>query len=90
MLSLNGMRPFGGKLNTKTVRAWPKMDNIESFRVQDVTYGIITIAQPEMGERAQAYRGRQQGRWVLKGGDYDVPHCLGIDYMICLYRICSL
>ena len=32
MLSLNGMRPFGGKPNTKTVRAWLKVDNIISFR----------------------------------------------------------
>jgi hypothetical protein len=32
MLSLNGMRHFGDKLNTKTVRAGPKADNIISFR----------------------------------------------------------
>jgi cell division GTPase FtsZ len=61
MLSLNGMRPFGGRLNTKTVRAWPKADNIISFR-GDVTYGIRVIAQPEMGERAQAHRSHQRGR----------------------------
>jgi hypothetical protein len=57
---------------------------------RNVTYGIRAIAQPEMGERAQAHRGRQRGRWVLRGGDCDVPHCLGMDYMMCLYRICSL
>ena len=34
MLSLNGIRPFGGKPNTKTVRAWPKADNIISFRAK--------------------------------------------------------
>ena len=32
MLSLNGMRPFGGKPNTKTMQAWPKADNIISFK----------------------------------------------------------
>jgi hypothetical protein len=32
MLSLNDMRPFGGKLNTKTMQVWPKVDNIISFR----------------------------------------------------------
>ena len=32
MLSLNGMRPFGSKPNTKTVRTWPKVENIISFR----------------------------------------------------------
>jgi hypothetical protein len=32
ILSLNGMRPFGGRPNTKTVRAWPKADNIILFR----------------------------------------------------------
>ena len=46
--SLNGMRHFGGKLNTKIVRAWPKADNIISFRTRDVTYGIRVIAQPEI------------------------------------------
>ena len=51
---------------------------------------VSATAQPEMGERAQAHRGRQRERWVLKGGDCDVPHCLGIDYMMCLYEICSL
>jgi hypothetical protein len=32
MLCLNDMRHFGDKLNIKTVRAWPKADNIISFR----------------------------------------------------------
>jgi hypothetical protein len=32
MLSLNGMRHFGGKVNTKTMWTWPKVDNIISFR----------------------------------------------------------
>jgi hypothetical protein len=32
MLSLNGMRSFGNKFNAKTMRAWPKADNIISFR----------------------------------------------------------
>ena len=49
------MRPFGGKLNSKTVWAWPKADNIISFR-RDVTYGIRAIAQPKMREHAQAHR----------------------------------
>jgi hypothetical protein len=34
MLSLNGMWSFRGKPNTKTVWAWPKADNIISFRVR--------------------------------------------------------
>jgi hypothetical protein len=34
MLSLNGIRPFGGRPNTKTVRAWPKVDNIISFKAE--------------------------------------------------------
>jgi hypothetical protein len=33
MLSLNGMRSSGGKLNAKIVWAWLKADNIISFRV---------------------------------------------------------
>jgi hypothetical protein len=32
MLFLNGMRPFGGRPNTKTMWAWPKADNIISFK----------------------------------------------------------
>jgi hypothetical protein len=32
MLSLNGMRPFGGKPNSKTVQAWPKVENVISFK----------------------------------------------------------
>jgi hypothetical protein len=44
MLFLNGMRPFRGRPNTKTVWTWPKADNIISFRAyhlgQDVTFGI--------------------------------------------------
>ena len=55
-----------------------------------VTYGIRVIAQPEMGERAQAHKSRQRRRWVLIGGDCDVSHCLGMDYMMCLYEICFL
>jgi hypothetical protein len=31
MLSINGMRPFEGIPNTKTVWAWPKADNIISL-----------------------------------------------------------
>jgi hypothetical protein len=34
MLSLNGMKSFGGKPNTKIVRTWPKVDNIISFRMR--------------------------------------------------------
>jgi hypothetical protein len=35
------------------------------------------------GERAQAHKGCQRGRWVLRGGDCDIPHCLGME--MCLY-----
>jgi hypothetical protein len=41
MLSLNGMRTFEGKLNTKTVRTWPKADNIISFRARCYTPNSI-------------------------------------------------
>jgi hypothetical protein len=34
-------------------------------------------------ERAQAQEDRQQGRWVPRGGDCDVPHRLGM--RMCLY-----
>ena len=86
MLSLNGVRPFKGKPNTKIVRAWPKVDSIISFRA-GVTYGIGAIGQFEMGEHAQAHRGHQQEHWVLRGGECDVPHCLGMDNMMCVVQI---
>jgi hypothetical protein len=34
MLSLNGMMLFESKPNTKTLWAWPKADNIISFRAR--------------------------------------------------------
>jgi hypothetical protein len=34
MASLNGMKPFGARPNTKTMWAWLKADNIISFRVE--------------------------------------------------------
>jgi hypothetical protein len=46
MLSLNGIRPFRGKHNTKTVRVWPKADNIISFRVemlQELSYTRLRV-----------------------------------------------
>ena len=41
MFSLNGMRHFEGKPNTKTVRAWSKADNIISFRTECYTKAIV-------------------------------------------------
>ena len=58
MLSLNGMRPFGVDPILKLCGLGQKR-TISYHLGQDVTYGIRAIAQPEMGERAQAHRGRQ-------------------------------
>jgi hypothetical protein len=41
MLSLNDMRLFEGKPNTKTVWAWSKANNIISFRVGCYTNNIF-------------------------------------------------
>jgi hypothetical protein len=37
-------------------------------------------------ERAQANEGRQWGRWVQRGGDYDVPHRLGLRMCAYMYK----
>jgi hypothetical protein len=48
MLSLNGMRPFGVKSKNKTIRAWPKADNIIPLEAGCyIWYRVET--QPEMG-----------------------------------------
>jgi hypothetical protein len=43
MLSLNGMMPFGGRPNTKTMQAWPKADNIG----RNVTSFPMEVAEME-------------------------------------------
>jgi hypothetical protein len=87
MFSLNGMRPLGVDPILQPCGLGPKQ-TIAYHLGWDVTYGIRAITQLEMGEHAQAHRGHHRGRWVLRGGDCDVPHCLGMDYMMCLYGIC--
>jgi hypothetical protein len=89
MLSLNSIKPFGINPILNPCGLGPKQ-TISYHLGQDVTYGIKAIAQPEMGERAQAHRGRQRGLWVLRGVNCDAPHCMGMDYMMCLYEIYSL
>ena len=44
MLSLNTMRPFEGKSNTKIMLAWPKANNIILFRVRRVTLPKLALA----------------------------------------------
>jgi hypothetical protein len=51
-LSLNGMKPFGGRPNTKSVQAWPKVDNIISFRTECYIW-YQSHSQPQMGESAK-------------------------------------
>jgi hypothetical protein len=45
MFSLNGMRPFGGRPNTKTVRARPKADNIISFRARCYIWAATSLSR---------------------------------------------
>jgi hypothetical protein len=54
-----------------------------------VTYGIKVIAQLEIGEHAEAHRGRHRGCWVLREGDCDVSHYLSVEKIMYLYEICS-
>ena len=44
-----------------------------------------------MGERVQAHRGRQRGRWVLRGSDCDVPTLPGYGlYDVFIWNMLSL
>jgi hypothetical protein len=59
MLSLNSILPFRAKPKNKTVRTWPKVDNIIPLGAgcyicyiwyqNKIKYGIRAGAQPEMG-----------------------------------------